>query len=85
MMLIVMQSTTISLDYRVTNLEKNRGGGNNTDLDARVTQLEETTEDQELRIATNQENIEGTVQLCDQYFGKPIFSSAEEILVKFLT
>ncbi len=79
-----LQSTAISLDYRVTNLENNRGG-NNTDLEARVTELEETTDDQELRIATNQENIEGTVQLYGQYFGKPVFSSAEEILVKFLT
>ena len=80
-----LQSTTISLDYRVTNLENNRGGGNNTDLEARVTELEERTDEQELRIATNQENIEGTVQLYGQYFGKPVFSSAEEILVKFLT
>ncbi len=50
------------LDYRVSNLEENGGGNANiTGLENRVSDLEVATEEQETRIATNQENIEGNV------------------------
>ena len=55
-----LQATSIALDYRVTNLEENGGGNANiTELETRVSELEVTTTQQETRITSNQENIEG--------------------------
>ena len=56
-----LQDTTLVLDFRVTALEENGGGSSNiTGLDTRVSELEVLTSEQESRITTNQENIEGT-------------------------
>ncbi len=50
----------LTLDYRVTNLEENSGGSDNiTELERRVSELEVAHAEQETRITTNQEDIEG--------------------------
>ena len=55
-----LQDTTLALDFQVTNLEENGGGNANiTGLETRVSDLESTTDEQETRITTNQEDIEG--------------------------
>ena len=54
-----LQDATLVLDYRVTNLEENGGNANITDLETRISDLEVATGEQETRITTNQENIEG--------------------------
>ncbi len=62
---LVLKDTTLALDFRVTNLEENGGGNaNTTELENRVTELEVTIGEQETRITTNQEDIEGTSAMC---------------------
>ena len=59
-----LQGATLSLDYRVTNLEENGGdSGNITELETRVSDLEVATSEQETRITTNQENIQGKISI----------------------
>ena len=55
-----LQAAELTLDYRVTNLEENSGGTDNIiELERRVSDLEVTNGEQETRITTNQEDIEG--------------------------
>ena len=60
----VLQATDFTLDFRVTNLEDNTVASTNfSELETRVTQLEEISGEQETQITTNQENIAGNILL----------------------
>ena len=57
-----LQTTTATLDFRVTVLEENGGGGGNSsvaELEVRVETLEGTTEDDEARISTVEVDVSG--------------------------
>ena len=57
-----LQATTLALDFRVTVLEENGGGGGNStvaELEVRVETLEGTAADHETRISTAEADVNG--------------------------
>ena len=57
-----LQTATVELDDRVTDLEENGGGGGNSsvaELEQRVETLEETAANQETRLTAAEVNIQG--------------------------
>ena len=57
-----IETTTLALDFRVTVLEENEGGGGNSsiaELEVRVETLEGTAADHETRLMTAETDIEG--------------------------
>ena len=60
--IVGLQTATVELDDRVTDLEENGGDGGNSsvaELEQRVEALEGTTADQETRLTAAEENIQG--------------------------
>ena len=60
--ILVLQDTTLALDFRVTVLEENGGGDGNSsvvELEVRVETLEGTAADHETRISTVETDITG--------------------------
>ena len=59
-----IQTSIVSLDFRVTVLEENGGSDGNSsvaELEVRVETLEETTDDHETRISTSESDVDGNV------------------------
>ena len=59
-----IQTSIVSLDFRVTVLEENGGGDGNSsvaDLEVRVETLEGTVDDHETRISTSESDVDGNV------------------------
>ena len=60
--IVALQDTTLALDFRVTVLEKNGGGGGNSsvaELEVRVETLEGTADDHETRISAIESDVNG--------------------------
>ena len=60
--ILVLQDTTLALDFRVTVLEENGGGDGNSsvaELEVRVETLEGTAADHESRISATETDITG--------------------------
>ena len=67
-----LEGITVALDFRVTTLEENTGDGGNSsiaELEVRVEVLEETSTNQESRLTTAEENIQGdTIESFHTHF-----------------
>ena len=60
--IVVLEDTTLALDFRVTALEENGGGNGNSsvvELEVRVEALERTAADHETRISAAEMDIAG--------------------------
>ena len=77
-----LQTSILSLDFRVTVLEENGGGNGNSsvaELEVRVETLEGTAADHDTRLAAAETDIEGKFFNL-LYFDSSVFDSISEMI-----